>query len=58
MDIEGICCCLGVGDTVPNFTIKTFQPAKGTFGEFSLKSQLKKGRWTVLFFYPADFTFV
>ena len=56
--MENACCCLRVGDTVPDFTIKTFEPAKGGFGEFSLKKQMGLKRWTLLFFYPADFTFV
>jgi len=52
------CCSLQVGSKVPDFTIKTFNPAKMNFGEISLKDQVKKRKWTVLFFYPADFTFV
>lgn len=47
-----------VGDTVPDFRIETFDPSKGDFGEFSLSSLKKKKKWAVLFFYPADFTFV
>jgi peroxiredoxin (alkyl hydroperoxide reductase subunit C) len=49
---------LSVGDEVPDFTLKTFDPAKGDFGEFSLASAKAAKRWTILFFYPADFTFV
>ena len=47
-----------VGETVPDFTLTTFDPVKGDFGKFSLAEQRDKGRWTALFFYPADFTFV
>ena len=47
-----------LGHVVPDFELYTFEPSKGDFGKFSLKDQLEKGRWTVLFFYPADFTFV
>ncbi len=54
------CECLGcnVGSTVPDFKLTTFEPSKGDFGEFSLAAQKKKKKWTILFFYPADFTFV
>ena len=49
---------LRVGEEVPDFRIETFEPAKGDFGEITLESLKKEGKWTVLFFYPADFTFV
>ena len=35
-----------------------YEPTKGDFGKFSLKDQIANKRWTILFFYPADFTFV
>ncbi len=47
-----------VGQAVPDFTIDTYDPKSGDFGSFALADQKKKGRWTILFFYPADFTFV
>jgi alkyl hydroperoxide reductase subunit AhpC len=43
---------------VPDFTLETYDPAKGDFGEISLENLKKNGKWTILFFYPADFTFV
>ena len=49
---------LQVGMTVPDFTLTTFEPKTGDFGEVSLAKQMENGRWTCLFFYPADFTFV
>ena len=49
---------LKLGQTVEDFELETYDPAKGDFGKFSLKEQKEKKRWTVLFFYPADFTFV
>jgi len=52
------CASLSVGQAVPDFKIETFEPAKGDFGEVSLEALKKAGKWTVLFFYPADFTFV
>ena len=47
-----------VGHKVPSFQIKTYDPVAGDFGVFNLESQMAQGRWTILFFYPADFTFV
>lgn len=52
------CCALQVGQNVPDFTLDTYEPSKGDFGEFSLAAQKTARKWTVLFFYPADFTFV
>ena len=52
------CCCLQVGKQVPDFKLETFDPTKGDFSEVSLADLRKAGKWTVLFFYPADFTFV
>ena len=49
---------LQVGSSVPDFKLTTFEPSKGGFGEVSLAENKKHGKWTVLFFYPADFTFV
>jgi peroxiredoxin (alkyl hydroperoxide reductase subunit C) len=57
--MEDVCCgCLGVGNTVPDFEIDTFEPSTGKFGKFSLSAAMKAGKWTILFFYPADFTFI
>jgi len=47
-----------VGATVPDFTIGTYRPETGDFGSFKLSENTAAGKWTVLFFYPADFTFV
>ncbi len=54
------CGCLGcnIGATVPDFKLETYDPAKGDFSEASLASNKKNKKWTILFFYPADFTFV
>ena len=41
-----------------NFRLETFEPSKGDFGEISLETQMASKKWTILFFYPADFTFV
>lgn len=52
------CEPLQVGQNVADFTMETYQPTKFGFGEVSLEQLKKDGKWTVLFFYPADFTFV
>ncbi len=49
---------LKLGQKVPDFELKTYDPQMDDFGQFSLAHQIAHERWTVLFFYPADFTFV
>ena len=47
---------LSVGDTVPNFEFEVYDPAKDEVRSASMKDF--EGKWAILFFYPADFTFV
>jgi peroxiredoxin (alkyl hydroperoxide reductase subunit C) len=47
-----------IGQALPDFQMDTYLPTTQDFGKFSLAEQKKNGRWTVLVFYPADFTFV
>lgn len=56
--MENACCSLKVGQNVPDFELDIFDPKEAGFGKISLAAQKKAGKWTVLFFYPADFTFV
>jgi len=49
---------LRVGSQVPDFTLDSYNAATGEFDTVSLGALKKAGRWTILFFYPADFTFV
>ena len=49
---------LSVGEEVPDFEMETFEPSTGSFGEVSLANLKADGKWTILVFYPADFTFV
>jgi peroxiredoxin (alkyl hydroperoxide reductase subunit C) len=56
-------CCVevpeaSVGQEVVDFSMKVYDPVEGFFGEMSLEEIKKAGKWTILFFYPADFTFV
>jgi len=56
--MSGHYCGIRVGEIVPDFRLETFEPEKGDFGEISLETLKAGKKWTVLFFYPADFTFV
>ena len=47
-----------LGQRVPDFELATYDPTRGDFGKFSMAEQIARRRWTILFFYPADFTFV
>jgi len=47
---------LSVGDTVPNFEFEVYDPTKDEIRKTAIKDYA--GKWLVLFFYPADFTFV
>ncbi len=47
-----------VGQKVPNFEMEIYDPKTGSFGKISLEDYLKERKWLILFFYPADFTFV
>lgn len=47
-----------VGRPVKPFTLETYDPTEGSFGQISLEKLQQDRKWTVLVFYPADFTFV
>jgi peroxiredoxin (alkyl hydroperoxide reductase subunit C) len=49
---------LQLGAEVPNFELSVYDPVKNDFGTISLEQIKSQGKWTILFFYPADFTFV
>jgi len=49
---------VSVGSNVPDFEMETYEPTHGDFGKVSLADIRKEGKWTILVFYPADFTFV
>lgn len=50
--------CVQVGQEVPDFELETYDPKTGDFSTVSLEKLKADGRWAILFFYPADFTFV
>jgi len=47
-----------VGQEVKNFKMKAFDPTEGGFVDVELEALKQAGKWVVLVFYPADFTFV
>jgi peroxiredoxin len=47
-----------VGQMVPDFEMEVFDPKKNDFGKISLDQIKKQKKWSVLVFYPADYTFV
>jgi len=47
-----------VGSDVPDFQLDTYDPVENDFGSISLSRLKEQGQWSILFFYPADFTFV
>jgi peroxiredoxin (alkyl hydroperoxide reductase subunit C) len=49
---------LSIGQSVPGFDMEVYDPVKGDFGKVSLEDIKTKRQWLILFFYPADFTFV
>ena len=50
--------CAKVGQPVRDFVMEAFDPAEGGFTTVELAKIKKKKKWSVVFFYPADFTFV
>jgi len=49
---------LKVGQKVPPFEIEIYDPVEKDFGLKKFDDIKAAGKWTILFFYPADFTFV
>ncbi len=49
---------LRLGQKVPEFQLPTYDPVTDDFATFSMAGQIESRRWTILFFYPGDFTFV
>ncbi|MBL8024463.1 MAG: peroxiredoxin [Elusimicrobia bacterium] len=47
-----------VGQQVPDFEMESYNPKSHAFEKVSLAELKKKKKWTVLVFYPADYTFV
>ena len=47
-----------IGQKVKKFKIEAYDPSNYGFTEIDFKKLQTDGQWLVLFFYPADFTFV
>jgi len=58
MSIEEATYALKVGQSAPDFELNTYDPNEIFFGKISLQQIKKDGKWAIIFFYPADFTFV
>ncbi|MCM8819956.1 MAG: peroxiredoxin [Candidatus Omnitrophica bacterium] len=49
---------LTVGEKVLDFEMDVYLPEKKDFGKIKFSEIFKKGKWLILYFYPADYTFV
>jgi len=49
---------LKIGDKVLDFEVDVYLPDKKDFGKIKFSKILAEGNWLILFFYPADYTFV
>jgi peroxiredoxin (alkyl hydroperoxide reductase subunit C) len=49
---------LQVGQQVPDFKLDVYDPKGKGFSEITLAGLQQAKKWTILFFYPADYTFV
>jgi alkyl hydroperoxide reductase subunit AhpC len=45
-----------VGLSVADFQLECYDPVADDFGEISLEEMKHAGKWTILFFYTADFS--
>ncbi|WP_320173675.1 peroxiredoxin [Maridesulfovibrio sp.] len=55
---EEVLSSASIGETVPDFVMEAYDPEDCGFTEVKFEEVRKAGKWLVLFFYPADFTFV
>ena len=49
---------VSIGEKVLDFELDAYLPDKKDFGKIKFSDVFKKGNWLILFFYPADYTFV
>jgi len=49
---------LKLGQKIRDFAFSTYNPAKNSFEEHTLLKYILQKKWLILYFYPADFTFV
>jgi peroxiredoxin len=55
---DDLMSCAKVGQKIRDFTLEAYDPTEGGFCEVDSEKIQKKKKWLILFFYPADFTFV
>jgi len=53
-----MCETLKIGQKVPELTFDIYDPVNREFKVMNLSDLQKDKKWVILFFYPADFTFV
>jgi peroxiredoxin (alkyl hydroperoxide reductase subunit C) len=58
MDCQTVSVPVHVGQKVKNLQFAAYDPTTGTFADIDSGKILASGKWLVLVFYPADFTFV
>jgi peroxiredoxin (alkyl hydroperoxide reductase subunit C) len=56
--MEELTCSIKIGQKVPPTEIDVYMPAKKDFERIAFQDITGKGKWLILFFYPADYTFV
>ena len=56
MDDFNMSTIVKIDNEAPSFDLPYYDPKTDSDGKISLSDM--KGKWSVLFFYPADFTFV
>ena len=49
---------LSIGEKVPDSELDAYFPEKKDFGKIKFSDISRQGKWLILFFYPADYTFV
>ena len=49
---------LSIGEKVPDSELDAYLPEKKDFGKIKFSDISRQGKWLILFFYPADYTFV
>lgn len=47
-----------IGEKIPDFELEAYLPEKKDFGKIKFSEISQAGKWLILFFYPADYTFV
>ncbi len=47
-----------IGEKAPDLEFDVYLPSEKDFGKMKFSDCAEKGKWLILFFYPADYTFV